>query len=103
MGNCFVRVAQERDFEDIRKHLLVVGELAGDCFSCRHIGIDYAHEKYCPGCRTDFKYMTLRKPLGSASAAQMARLCQKRPDLIYVEYADIKEISDRQKAKSFLQ
>ncbi len=47
--------------------------------------------------------MTLRKPLGSATAAQMARLCQKRPDLIYVEYADIKEISDRQKAKNFLQ
>jgi hypothetical protein len=86
MTNYFIRVAQELDYEHISKHLLVVGELTGDCFSCRHIGIDYSREKYCPGCKT-------------AGGSQVARLCQRRPDLTYVEYADIKEIADKQKAK----
>ena len=92
----FIRVAQEMDFDEVSKHLLVVGDLTGDCFSCREIGIDYTREKYCPKCKTDFKYVSLRNNLKSS---QVSRLCQRRPDLTYVEYSDIKEIADRQKAK----
>jgi hypothetical protein len=99
MTNYFIRVAQELDYEHISKHLLVVGELTGDCFSCRHIGIDYSREKYCPGCKTDFRYISYRRTGDGAGGSQVARLCQRRPDLTYVEYADIKEIADKQKAK----
>jgi hypothetical protein len=95
--NYFIRVAREMDFDEVSKHLLVVGDLTGDCFSCREIGIDYTREKYCPKCRTDFKYIALRN---AAKGAQIGKLCQRRPDLTYVEYGDIKEIADRQKAKN---
>ncbi len=99
MTNRFIRVAQERDIEEVMKHLIVVGELTGDCFSCRHIGIDYSREKYCPGCQTDFRFISYRSMGLMAPSAQVARLCQRRPDLTYVEYADIKEFADRKKAK----
>lgn len=94
----YARVAREFDFDDVSKHLLVVGELKGDCFSCRQIGIDYSREKYCPGCNTDFKYITYRKP---ADGAMITRLVNRRPDLIYIEYSDVKDLSDKQKAKDF--
>jgi hypothetical protein len=100
MANYFIRVAQELNFEEVTKHLLVVGDLSGDCFSCREFGIDYAREKYCPKCKTDFKYISLRKPANLINGAQISRLCQKRPDLTYVDYNDIKEIADRVKAKN---
>lgn len=101
MSKYFIRVAREIDYDDISKHLLIVGELTGDCFSCRQVGIDYAREKYCPQCKTDFRYISYRKPTNAITGAYISRLCLKRPDLTYVEYNDVKEIADRQKAKNF--
>ena len=101
MANFYFRVGQEREYDDVSKHLLVVGELSGDCFSCRAVGIDYRKEKYCPQCKTDFKFISLRKSSSSITTAHLARLCQARPDLVYIEFSDVKEISDRLKAKSF--
>jgi hypothetical protein len=98
--NYFIRVAQEMNYDDISKHLLVVGELSGDCFSCREVGIDYKREKYCPQCKTDFKYISYRKNPDAIKSSHLARICQARPDLVYVEYNDIKEIADRLKAKN---
>lgn len=100
MTNFYIRVAQEMNYEDVSKHLLVVGDLTGDCFACRAFGIDYAKEKYCPGCKTDFRYICYRK-ISSVSSAQISKICLKRPDLTFVEYNDIKEISDRIRAKNF--
>ncbi len=100
MANIYMRVAQERDFDEVTKHLIVVGDLTGDCFSCRHIGIDYGREKYCPQCKTDFRYIASRKSADANNGAMMSKICRKRPDLTYVEYNDIKEVSDRMKAKN---
>lgn len=99
MANYYIRVAKELDYDEITKHLLIAGDLTGDCFSCREVGIDYSREKYCPQCKTDFRYITLRKFSDAVKGAQIAKLCKKRPDLTYVEYADIKEIADRLKVK----
>ena len=101
MANYFIRVAQQLDYDDVSKHLLIVGDLTGDCFSCREVGIDYGREKYCPQCKTNFKYISYRKPTDFIKGAQIAKICLKRPDLTYVEYSDIKEIADRLKVKSF--
>lgn len=99
MEKVYLRVGQELDYETVAAHLMIVGELMADCFTCRHVGIDYAREKYCPQCGTDFRYMSYRKNADAVKTGMIARLCQKRPDLTYVEYNDIKEIADRRKAK----
>jgi hypothetical protein len=99
MANYYFRVGQVMDYDDVSKHLLVVGELMGDCFACRHVGIDYGREKYCPQCKTDFKYISYRKDSDAITTGNIAKICQRRPDLTYVEYKDIKEISDRKKVK----
>ena len=95
----YLRVAQELDYDVVSAHLLVVGELVGDCFSCRAVGIEYSREKYCPQCGTDFRYITLRKSSDAIKTGLIARLMKKRPDLTYVEYNDVKEIADRRQAR----
>ncbi len=99
MNKIFVRTAQEHDLETLTRHLIVVGELMGECFACRHVGIDYGREKYCPACRTDFRYIASRRKASDNKGALLARLAQKRPDLTYVEYQDIKDVTDRRKAR----
>ncbi len=99
MKKILVRVAQEQDFDTLSKHLIVVGELTGECFACRHVGIDYSREKYCPECKTDFRFIASRKRASDNNAVLLSRLAQRRPDLTYVEYQDIKGTSDRQKAR----
>ncbi len=89
------------DFDEVSKHLLVVGELTGDCFSCRQVGINYSLEKYCPQCKTDFKYISYRKNSDAITTGLISKICNRRPDLVYVEYKDVKEISDRKKVKDF--
>ncbi|MBI5873429.1 MAG: hypothetical protein HZB36_04715 [Candidatus Omnitrophica bacterium] len=99
MANYYFRVGREMDYDDVSKHLLIVGELSGDCFSCREVGINYSREKYCPQCKTDFKYISYRKSSGAVTTGAIAKLCAKRPDLVYVEYGDVKEIADHMKVK----
>ncbi|MGE5280551.1 MAG: hypothetical protein ACM3L6_07410 [Deltaproteobacteria bacterium] len=99
MSASWIRVAQEHDLETVKKHLIVVGELTGECQSCRHVGIDYGRERYCPECKTDFRYIASRKSAKENNTAVLARLAQRRPDLVYVEYQDIKNLDDRQKAR----
>lgn len=99
MTKIWVRVAQEHEMEELSKHLIVVGELTGECCACRHVGIDYSREKYCPACKTDFRYIASRKKATDNNAGVVARLARRRPDLTYVEYQDIKDTADRQKAR----
>jgi hypothetical protein len=94
-----VRVAQENDYDAIRGHLLVVGELSGDCYACRHVGIDVSREKYCPSCKTDFRYIASRRSPEANTPAVMGRLLRKRPDLTYVEFEDVKDVTDHLKAR----
>jgi len=98
MSTSWIRVGQEHDLEALKKHLIVVGELTGECQSCRHVGIAYAREKYCPECKTNFRYIASRKSAKENNTGLIARLALRRPDLVYVEYQDIKDLGDRQKA-----
>ncbi len=79
MANYYFRVGREMDYDEVSKHLLVVGELTGDCFSCRHPGIDYSREKYCPQCNTDFRYISYRKNSDAITTGQIAKLSGRRP------------------------
>lgn len=98
--NVLLRTAKEFDLDEICKHLLVVGDLSGDCFNCKEIGIDYSHAKQCPQCKTEFRYIASRKP-SNLNAKVLSSLCRKRPELAYIEFDDVKHYRDREKAKNF--
>ena len=96
----YIRIWEKVDLEMVSKHLVVAGELSGDCSNCRELGIDFAAAKICPKCRTEFKYLAIRRN-NSSDGGLIKRLKDKRPDLIFIDYNDFKEALDKLKAKRF--
>lgn len=104
MEKYLIRFWKEAEVEDIARHLLIVGELAGDCANCREINIDYTREKYCPKCKTEFKYITSRPAAISRGSrfSIIRRIKNKRQDLILIDHQDYKEIMGKIKARKLL-
>lgn len=100
MNKVAIRIWQEVDLDEITSHLLVVGDVAGDCFNCRHVGINYSTTKNCPSCNTQFKYIATRRVTGS-DIENMKQINKKRPDLIFINFNDIRHAIEHAKAKNF--
>jgi len=93
-----LRTLGEFDLDEVSKHLLIVGDLTGDCFNCKEIGLEYAKVKVCPKCSTEFRFISTRRTQNAGSKF-IWNLRQRRPDLIYLEFSDIKEHKDRELAR----
>ena len=104
MEKYLIRFWKEVEVEEISKHLMIVGELTGDCANCREINIDYTMEKYCPKCKTEFKYITSRpaSEIKSNRFSVMKRVSYRRQDLIPIDYQDYKDIMGKIKARKLL-
>ena len=98
-----LRIWQSVDIRDIEAHLLIAGDTVGDCAQCRCLGISY-DQTSCPQCKTSFKYVTSRRienhPAESFRIVQ--RLKEKRPDLIFIDYSDYKQLSGKMKGRDLL-
>ena len=103
MGREFLRTWQNFDLEEVEKHLMILGDLTGDCASCRELGIHYQDARECPKCKTAFKYVTSRRlETHPGERFQLAfRLKEKRPDLVFIDYEDYKKTLGRKKARDF--
>ena len=99
--NVAIRTIKEFNLDDVSKHLLVVGDLTGDCFNCKELGLDYLKINICPNCKADFRYITSRKS-GNTGLKPLFNLHRKRSDLVCIEFGDLKQHKDREKAKDFL-
>ena len=103
MSQEFLRTWQVFDIEEVEKHLLILGDLTGDCASCRELGIRYQEARECPRCKTSFKYVTSRR-LETHPGERfqiVSRLREKRPDLGFIDYEDYKRTLGRKKARDF--
>lgn len=99
MSKAYIRVWQELEVTQLGKHLLIVGELTGDCANCRQIGIDYRKEKNCPKCKTEFRYIAIRQGTSGSYGHLVRRTRTRRPDLVFVDFSDYKQASQRLKAR----
>lgn len=103
MNTQFLRIYQEFDFDEVRKHLLIMGDLSGDCASCRALGIDAYQARSCPECGTEFKYLTSRR-LESHPGERfqlVRRMKEKRPDLPFLDYTDFQKTLGQLQARNF--
>ena len=94
----FLRTWKEFDLKDVEKHLIVVGELSSDCFSCRKVGIDY-HTAKCPNCATIFKYMGFRRKLRMSF---LQKIKEELPQLILIDFDDFKKALGTKEARKLL-
>lgn len=99
----YLRVFRPFDIEDVQKHLLIMGDLSGDCASCRALGIDSYSAGVCPECGTPFKYVTSRRlDANPGERFQLAkRVAEKRPDLVFIDYSDYMKVLGQKKARDF--
>ncbi len=94
----YIRVWKSLDLKDIESHLLVVGELSCECFSCHKIGIKPG-ESSCPNCGCKFKYVGFRKKINSSLIARFKKMY---PDVDFVDFEDFKKAISKKEAKKIL-
>ena len=99
----YIRIWQACNLEEITKHLLIVGDVSADCANCRELGIEYAKEKVCPKCGTEFMFIASRNTgkLDHARGGTVKRIKDRRPDLTFIDWEDYKEITGKQNARDF--
>ncbi len=99
----WIRVWEEKELSEIEKHILLIGDVKGDCGQCRELGLDYKTVKQCPHCQTSFQYITCRRFESNPGErfSIVKRLAAIRNDLIWIDYEDYKKITGRQRAREF--
>ena len=105
MGREYLRTWQAYDIEEVEKHMLMLGDLTGDCAACRELGIRYQEAKECPRCKTVFKYVTSRR-LETHPGERfqiVSRLKERRPEWTFIDYEDYKRTLGRKKAREFFE
>ncbi|MCF7916800.1 MAG: hypothetical protein K9L61_03395 [Candidatus Omnitrophica bacterium] len=94
----FLRVWQDIDLADIKKHLLVIGELSAECFACHELGIDLK-SRSCPKCGTVFKYIGFRRKL---RAQDFKSFKEERTGVTMIDFFDFKKALGKEEARDFL-
>lgn len=95
-----IRIWQEINIDELDKHLLIIDDLNTYCNSCKKNGIKSDHEKKCPECGTEFKYIASRTDLSSTGGTRiLGKIKKEYPELLIVDYNDYKHLSDKNKAK----
>ncbi len=99
----YLRVFKPFKIDEVKQHLLIMGDLAGDCASCRMLGIDFYKAQTCPECGTPFKYLTSRRlETNPGERFQLvSRMHEKRPDLIFIDYTDYTKLLGQKKVRDF--
>ena len=102
-GTYYLRVWQNVDIESVKRHLMIVGDLTGDCASCRSFGIKYIEARQCPECKTPFHFVALRTGSSLRSAGpRVKRIKEQRPDLTFIDYEDFRTVTGKLNARDIL-
>ena len=93
-----LRVWQELDLQDLQQHLIVVGELSCECFSCHEVGIAKS-ARACPKCQNYFKYMGFRRKV---TPQYLRKVKEELPHIILVDFEDFKKSLGQRDARKLL-
>jgi hypothetical protein len=99
MSHKFIRVYQDLDVHEVKKNLLIYGDLSGQCAQCQTMDIKL-DKTICPSCQTPFNYIAFRN--FKSHLAKLPRLRQERPSLVIIDFDDYKNVMGALKAADFL-
>ncbi len=99
MNEKFVRIFKKLDVNEIKEHLLVYGDLGGNCSACQKMDITF-EATHCPGCQTEFKYIAFRNP--RVHMPKLQKLHAERPQVVIVDCEDYNHHIGALKAQKFL-
>ena len=103
MAQEYLRIFKEYNIEEVRDHLLILGDLSSDCGKCRCMGLDFNQHESCPECGTPFRYVTSRRlELHPGESFRIVRRAlEKRPHWTFVDYMDYQKTLGQKKARDF--
>jgi len=104
MRMSWFRTWKEYDLDELKKSLLIVGDSAADCASCKCLGLSYQSVQTCPECGVTFKYISSRSSRGNSPERYrwVRRIKGKRPDLVFIDFDDYKKWTGRSQAYELL-
>ncbi len=94
----FIRVYRKLDFQDVREHTLIFGELSASCSHCNALEVKLT-APICPECRTDFKYVAFRNV--RSHLPKLERLYTENPHVTLIDFDDYKHALGEAKAQEF--
>jgi len=99
MKKMFLRVYQPLDIEEVKKHLLIYGDLSANCANCQAIDLKL-DVKQCPQCKTDFKFIAFRNV--RSHIPKLIKLHEERPEVKLIDFDDYQRHWATHKAQEFL-
>lgn len=104
MSRIFLRTYRAYAIEEVRKSLLIVGEVTGNCAACGEMGLEPRSVGVCPNCNAAFKFIASRRienhPGERFSYAK--RIAGERPDLTLIDLSDYQKNDSSAKARDLL-
>lgn len=92
----YLRTWKKLNLEEVKEHLLVVGELSAECFNCREIGINF-ERRGCPKCGNIFKYIAFRREV---RPQDFKRFKEDRPRIELIDFSDFKKALNKKEARN---
>lgn len=99
MSKYFLRVYDQIDFDDAKKHTLEYGVLSGACSSCKEINLKLEMTS-CPKCGAFFKYIAFQNV--KEHLPKMLRILSERQGVQFLDYQDFKRVEGEVRARNIL-
>lgn len=99
MTQKLIRIYRQLDIDAIKKHLLLYGDLSGQCAACGQLGVKL-DVPTCPSCQAEFKYLAFKNI--KDHYPKILKLLSERSALTLVDHDDFKRLSGALKAEEFL-
>ena len=99
MAELFTRIYKKFDPAEIKKYLMIYGDLSGSCANCDCMDVRLDMTR-CPQCQTEFRCVSFRYIKNHLSKVQ--KLMAERPHIVIVDFDDYKRNLGCAKAKEFL-
>ena len=98
MNPKFIRVYKKLDIDDIKEHLMIVGDLSASCSKCNNMNVKIEMAQ-CPECQTEFRYIGFRNI--KDNMPKMLKMNESKQGLIFVDFDDFKKMTGALKAQEF--
>ena len=99
MSRKFIRIYKKMDINEIKRRLLIYGDISAQCANCQAMDLNLDLVA-CPKCETEFKYIAFRNVRNHLPKLQ--KINEQRPDILFVDFEDYKRYIGELKAKEFL-
>ena len=80
-----IRVFQSLNLDEIKKHLMIIGDLSAVCENCQKFDLK-VDSSICPSCKTEFKFAAFRS--SKIPMNKLSKLFAQRPSLKIIDFED---------------